>query len=120
MGLKQVRGNRGVEKTTSQGALCSVLLIKYHLGDQTKNTDMGRSCSTYGARKGACRVLVGEPEGKPLGRPSRRLEDNIKLDLLEVRRGTWTGSIWLWVWAGCGCCKCVNEPLGSTKCRELE
>ena len=31
-------------------------------------------------------VLVGEPEGKrPLGGPRRRLEDNIKMDLQEVR-----------------------------------
>ena len=30
-------------------------------------------------------VLVGKPEGKrPLGRPRRRWEDNIKLDLREV------------------------------------
>ena len=30
------------------------------------------------------RVLVGKPEGKrPLGRPRRRWEDNIKLDLRE-------------------------------------
>jgi hypothetical protein len=34
------------------------------------------------------RVLVGKPEGKtPLGRPSRRWEDNIKMDLQEVRCG---------------------------------
>jgi hypothetical protein len=31
------------------------------------------------------RVLVGRPEGKrPLGRPKRRWEDNIKLDLKEI------------------------------------
>ena len=31
------------------------------------------------------RVLVGKPEGKrPLGRPRRRWEDNIKMDLQEV------------------------------------
>jgi hypothetical protein len=31
------------------------------------------------------RVLVGKPEGKsPLGRPRRRWEDNIKLDLREI------------------------------------
>jgi hypothetical protein len=31
------------------------------------------------------RVLVGKPEGKrPLGRPRRRWEDNIKIDLQEV------------------------------------
>jgi len=34
------------------------------------------------------RVLVGKPEGKrPLGRPSRRWEDNIKMDHREVRGG---------------------------------
>ena len=31
------------------------------------------------------RVLIGKPEGKrPMGRPRRRLEDNIKMDLQEV------------------------------------
>jgi len=34
------------------------------------------------------RVLVGKPEGRrPLGRPRRRWEDNIKTDLQEVERG---------------------------------
>jgi hypothetical protein len=34
------------------------------------------------------RVLVGNPEGnKTLGRPRRRWEDNIKIDLQEVRCG---------------------------------
>ena len=37
-------------------------------------------------RRGLYRVLVGKPEGKrPLGRPRRRWEDNIKMDLQEVR-----------------------------------
>jgi hypothetical protein len=36
-------------------------------------------------RRGIYRVLVGKPEGKrPLGRPGRRWEDNIKMDLQEV------------------------------------
>jgi hypothetical protein len=34
------------------------------------------------------RVLVGKPEGRrPLGRPRRRWEDNIKMDLQEVGGG---------------------------------
>ena len=34
------------------------------------------------------RVLVGKPEGKrPLGRPRRRWDDNIKMDLREVGGG---------------------------------
>jgi len=39
-------------------------------------------------RRGMCKVLVGKPEGKkPLGRPRRRWEDNIKMDLQEVGCG---------------------------------
>ena len=34
------------------------------------------------------KVLVGKPDGKrPLGRPRRRWEDNIKMDVEEVGRG---------------------------------
>ena len=37
---------------------------------------------------GVHRVLVGKSEGKrPLGRPGRRWEDNIKMDLQEVGCG---------------------------------
>ena len=37
-----------------------------------------------GEGRGVHRVLVGKPEGKrPLGRPRRRCEDNIKMDLRE-------------------------------------
>jgi hypothetical protein len=45
-----------------------------------------------GEERGMHRVLVGKPEGKrPLGRPRRRGEDNIKMDLQEVGagRGDW-------------------------------
>jgi hypothetical protein len=42
-----------------------------------------------GEGRGVYRVLVGKPEGKRLlGRPRRRWEDNIRMDLQEV---------------GCGC-----------------
>jgi hypothetical protein len=38
-----------------------------------------------GERRGVYRVFVGKPEGKrPLGRPRRRWEDSIKMDLQEV------------------------------------
>jgi hypothetical protein len=41
-----------------------------------------------GKRRCLYRVLVGIPEGKiPLGRPRRSWEDNIKMDLQEVRCG---------------------------------
>jgi hypothetical protein len=38
-----------------------------------------------GEGRGVYRDLLGRPEGKrPLGRPRRRWEDNIKLDLREI------------------------------------
>jgi hypothetical protein len=46
-----------------------------------------------GERRGAYRALVGKPEERrPLGRPKRRWEDNIKTDLREVG---WGGIDWI-------------------------
>jgi hypothetical protein len=46
-----------------------------------------------GDTRGAYRVLMGRPEGKkPLGKPSHRWEDNIKVDLQEVG---WGGMDWI-------------------------
>jgi hypothetical protein len=45
---------------------------------------VGGTCSTHGA-KSVYRVLVGKPEGKrPMGRPRRRWEDNIKMGRREI------------------------------------
>ena len=47
-----------------------------------------RRLARLGERRRVYRVLVRKPEGKiPLGRPSRIWEDNIKMDLQEVRCG---------------------------------
>ena len=41
---------------------------------------MGRACS-----QSAFKILTGKPTGKrPLGRPRRRREDNIRMDLEEI------------------------------------
>jgi hypothetical protein len=46
-----------------------------------------------GEGRGVYRVLVGRPEDKrPLGRPTRRWEDNIKTDLREIGIG---GANWI-------------------------
>jgi hypothetical protein len=42
-------------------------------------------------KRNACRILVGKPEGK---RPRRTWEDNIKMDLREIR-WIWTRFAWL-------------------------
>jgi hypothetical protein len=47
-----------------------------------------RHVARIGEKRGACRILVGRPEGRrPLGRPKRRWENNIKMDLQEVGWG---------------------------------
>jgi hypothetical protein len=54
-----------------------------------------------GEGRGVHRVLVEKPEGKrPLGRPRRRWEDNIKMDLQEV--GGVMGTGWSWLRIGTG------------------
>jgi hypothetical protein len=46
---------------------------------------MGGAYSSDGEWRNVYRVLVGKLEGKrPLGRPRRRWEDNIKMGLQEV------------------------------------
>ena len=57
---------------------------------------------------------------KPLGRPRRRWEDNIKMDLQEVGCGVMD-----WIDLAqdmdkvAGTCECGNEASGSTKCVEF-
>jgi hypothetical protein len=55
--------------------------------------EMGRACSTNGAKRNACRILVGKPEGKrPPGRPRCGWVDNIKIDLTQIG---WGGMDWI-------------------------
>jgi hypothetical protein len=70
------------------------VLTQYFAGDKIEKNEMGGGCSADGDERGVYRVLVGKPEGKrPLGRPRRRWEDNIKMDLQEVECGgmDWIG-----------------------------
>jgi hypothetical protein len=72
-----------VEKTTYREALDLysspniIRVIKY-----TK--EVSKTCSKYGERRRAYTVFVGRPEGKrQFGRPKRKWEDTIKVDLQE-------------------------------------
>jgi hypothetical protein len=48
-----------------------------------------------GEEREVYRVLVGKPEGKrPLGRSRRRWEDGIRMDLMEIGWGVWSGFNW--------------------------
>jgi hypothetical protein len=47
---------------------------------------VGGPCGTRGGGERCLQVLVGRLKGKrPLGRPRRRWEDNIKMDLREIK-----------------------------------
>ena len=69
-------------------------------------------------RRVAYRVLVGKPEGKrPLERPMRRWEDNIKMDLQEVGC---VGMDWIELAQGRDRWRAVvNEVSGCIKCGEF-
>jgi hypothetical protein len=55
-----------------------------------------------GEKRNAYRLLMGKPEGKrQLGRPRRRWEDNIRMNLGRGRMGMmWTGLVWLRIGTG--------------------
>jgi hypothetical protein len=57
---------------------------------------IGRTCGTHGRGEKNVQGLVGKPEGKrPLGRPRRRWEDGIRIDVREIACGVWIGFDWL-------------------------
>jgi hypothetical protein len=74
----------------------------------------------YGKRRVAYRILVRKPEAnRPLGRPRRRLMDNIKMNLQEVKWGAWTGLFWLRIGTGGVSCQRGKELSGSIMCGEF-
>ena len=71
------------------------------MGDKIEKNEMGGALAHVGEGRGMYRVLMGKPERRrPLGRPRHRWENNIKIDLQEVRCGVWTGSSWLRIGTG--------------------
>jgi hypothetical protein len=64
-----------------------------------------------GQERKAFKVLMRKPEGRrPLGRPRRRWEVGVRMDLREIGLGAWIGFDWLRTGTGGGC---VDEPSGS-------
>jgi hypothetical protein len=52
-------------------------------------------------------VLVGKPEGnRSLGRPRRRCEEGIRMDLGEISWGVWIVFDWLRIGTGGWLCEC--------------
>jgi len=59
---------------------------------KSKRMRWARHVARMGAMKSACNVLMGKPEWKNLfGRPRRRWEDNMRMDLKETG---WEGMDW--------------------------
>jgi len=60
--------------------------------NQSRRMKLATHVACMGGEGGACRLLVEKSEGtRPLGRPRRRWEDNIKIDPQEVE---WRGRDW--------------------------
>jgi len=64
--------------------------------------------------------LVGRSEGKrPLGRPRRRWEDNIKMDFKEIGIDGGTGFGWLRIGAVAGFYEHGDEPSSFIRKRDI-
>ena len=59
--------------------------------------------------------MGGHDGNRPPGRPRRRCEDDIKMDLQDVR---WRGMNWIASDQMAGACEYGNEYSGSKKCGE--
>ena len=100
------RHNKTVESTSVEVRVnpvfpsCYILIHSSYPPDNPYVDGRGM-CREWGEGRGVPRVLVWKPEGKrPLGRPRRRWEDNIKMDLQEV--GGVVGTGWSWLRIGTG------------------
>ncbi|KAJ4439175.1 hypothetical protein ANN_15134 [Periplaneta americana] len=73
---------KGTEHVTSSGEL----VAERRTGEDCRRLRWAGHVARMDESRNAYRVLAGRPEGKrPLERPRRRWEDNIKMDMREVR-----------------------------------
>jgi hypothetical protein len=85
-----IRGWRKAYNEELHNLYCSPSIIR-----MIKSRRMGLAwhVARTGQKRRAYTILVGKPKGKrPLGRPRRRWEDNIKMDLREIG---WGGMDWI-------------------------
>jgi len=87
--LRRIFGTRRNEVTGEwrNYVMRNLMICTLHpifLGDKIEKNELGGQVARTGERRIVYRVLVGKPEGKRrLGRPRRRWEDNIRMDLQE-------------------------------------
>jgi hypothetical protein len=91
---------RKLQNEELHGLYCSPSIVRVIKGRRMR---WAGHVARMGEVRGADNILVGRPEGtRPLGRPRRRWEDNIKMDLREMVLGMWIGFIWLRIGTGGG------------------
>jgi hypothetical protein len=90
LGLRGIREQRSGQNYIMR----SLMITKYHSGDQIEKHKVGGARSTNRERRGVYRVLVGKPDRDHLEDPGADGR-NIRMDLQEVGWGAWTGLIWL-------------------------
>ena len=89
MAVGKIIPSKGLEIRTVQPLAIHVARIYIYIykgaGDKIETNEMGGHVERMGEGRGVLKVLVGKLGGnRPLGRPRRRWEDNIKIDLQEV------------------------------------
>jgi hypothetical protein len=88
---------------TNRGASYFVPITTYYYADQIKENEVGRACGTHGRGGKRVQGFGGKARRKEtLGKPRRRCEDGIKIDLTEIGWGVWSGFTWLRIGTGGG------------------
>jgi hypothetical protein len=93
-GLRRIFGPKRDEVTREWGKLNNEELKELYSPNITRviKSRWAGHVAGMGERRGVCGVLVGKPERtRPLGRPRRRRDDNIKMDLQEMGCGGMNG-----------------------------
>jgi hypothetical protein len=68
------------------------VLIPRYQADQVKANEVGRTCGTHERGEKSVQGFGGKARRKrPFGRPRRRWEDEISMDLGEIGLGVWIG-----------------------------
>ena len=86
--LRRYLSLQGTRVQESWRAALSLLLTKYYLGNQINKKEMSGSFGMYERQQKCLQIFSGATERKrQLGRPRRRLENNIEMDIQETEWG---------------------------------
>ena len=85
LGLKEMKLQENVESCIMLSYMYCILRLNIIRNLKSRRLRWAGHAVRMEQSRNVYRVLVGKPEGKrPLGRPRRRWEDTIKMDLREV------------------------------------